>query len=60
MLWRKYSPILVHNLVPIDTGKTHIELVHLNENHFDPVLSSSGVSEPTILRKEHQGGVITD
>ena len=58
--WKKYSPILVHNLVPINTGKTHIELAHLNENHFYPVLPPCGVSEPMILRKEYQGGVITD
>ena len=58
--WRKYSPISVDNLVPINTGKSHIELIHLNESHFDPVLSSCGVSEPTILHKEYQGGVIMD
>lgn len=52
--WRKYSPILV---VP---GKQHIEIIHLNKSHFGPALSPHEVSKPTILRKEYQGGVITD
>ena len=29
--WRKYSPISVYNLVSINTGKTHVELIHMNE-----------------------------
>jgi len=30
----------------------HIELIYLNEIHFDAVLSSCGVFEPKILLKE--------
>lgn len=58
--WRKYSPISVDNLVSINTGRTHIELIHINDCHFDPVIpiSSYGVSEPVIPCREYLGGVI--
>ena len=40
------SPFSVDNLVSIDTGETHVEPIHINEYHFDPVIpvSSHGVS----------------
>ena len=58
--WRKYSPISVDNLVNINTGRSHVELIHMNECHFDPVIpiSSHGVSEPVIPCHEYLGGVI--
>ena len=57
--WRKYTPIAVDNVVIIETDKTHIELVHLNNCHFDPVVSTSGrVSEPIIPHKIYQGGFV--
>ena len=58
--WRKYSPIVVDKLVPMNIGKSHIELIHSNDYHFDPVLSVLGASEPTIPRREYHGGVIMD
>ena len=39
----------------INTGKTHVKLIHMNERHFDPVIpvSSHGDSEPVILCHEY-------
>ena len=34
-------------IVPIDIGKSHIELIHLNDYHFNPTLSLFPASEPT-------------
>ena len=50
----------VDNLVSINTGKTHVELIYMNECHFKPVIpvSSHGVSEPLIPCHEYLGGVI--
>ena len=58
--WRKYSPIAVENVVPMGIGKSHIELIHLNECHFDPVILLCGASEPAIPLREYQGGEIID
>ena len=56
----------------MDIGKSHIELLHLNECenecldecYFDPVVSSSislcEASEKTIPRREYQNGEIKD
>lgn len=58
--WRRYRPIAVDNLLITETSKTHIEMIHLDDCHFDPVISSTSteLSEPIITRHEYQGGFV--
>ena len=57
--WRKYSPLLLTNTTRIVTSKTHLELIHLDSCHFDAIVSENPHnSEPVIMTKHHQGGLI--
>ena len=59
--WRKYSPLLLTNTTRIVNSKTHLELIYLDSCHFDAIVSENpDNSEPVIMTKHHQGGVIND
>ena len=58
--WKKYSPLLLNGVTRIPTSKSHMELIHLDSCHFDPVVSLDQKinSEPIIVIKHNQGGII--
>ena len=59
--WRKYSSLLLTDTTRIVTAITHLELIHLDPCHFDAIFSENqNNSEPVIMSKHHQGGVIND
>ena len=59
--WRKYTPLThLKSIEETCTNKSHMEIAHLDSCHFDPIVpvDSNSSSEPTIMAKHHQGGMI--
>ena len=60
--WCKYNPIPLDNLMSPGTqagekSVTHIEIIHINQNHFDAVESIYPInnSQPTMMAVHEQG-----
>ena len=60
--WRKYSPLLLSDATRnvTATTKTHLELIHLDSCHFDPLVSVNpdDNSVPVIVIRHHEGGIL--